>query len=108
MVSYQPPCKLIECVYRYPPAFDPKPFIKTFSPALDQLLFLRKQVSEKTEVLEEDVRKAEREYSSRLEELDGGFEVRGWVAYRYLQPANIRSFRPSVRPSPLWKARSMA
>jgi hypothetical protein len=36
---------------------------------------LRKQVSEKTELLEDDVRTAEREYATRLQELDGGFEV---------------------------------
>ena len=56
--------------------FDPKPFLRTFSPALDQLLQLRGQVAERTKKMETDVRRAEREYGRRLRELDGGFEVR--------------------------------
>lgn len=57
--------------------FDPKPFLQTFSPALDQLLQLRSQVAERTKKMETEVRRAEREYGRRLRELDGGFEVRG-------------------------------
>ena len=55
--------------------FDPKPFLQTFSPALDQLLQLRSQVAERTKKMETEVRRAEREYGRRLRELDGGFEV---------------------------------
>jgi hypothetical protein len=58
-----------------PGPFDPKPFLKTFSPALDQLLALRSQVAERTKKMETEVRRAEREYGRRLRELDGGFEV---------------------------------
>lgn len=55
--------------------FDSKPFLQTFSPALDQLLQLRSQVAERTKKMETEVRRAEREYGRRLRELDGGFEV---------------------------------
>ena len=58
-----------------PGAFDPKPFLSTFSPALDSLLSLRQQVAERTKKMESEVRRAEREYGKRLRELDGGFEV---------------------------------
>lgn len=56
-------------------ALDPKPFLQTFSPALDSLLALRQQVAERTKKMEGEVRRAEREYGKRLRELDGGFEV---------------------------------
>ena len=56
-------------------AFNPTPFLQTFSPALDTLLELRKHVTERTKKMETDVRRAEREYGKRLRELDGGFEV---------------------------------
>lgn len=56
-------------------AFNPTPFIQTFSPALDELLKLRTQVAERTKKMESDVRRAHREYGKRLRELDGGFEV---------------------------------
>jgi hypothetical protein len=58
-----------------PGPFNPKPFLGTFSPALDQLLSLRSQVAERTKKMETEVRRAEREYGRRLRELDGGFEV---------------------------------
>ncbi|EIW65486.1 hypothetical protein TREMEDRAFT_46166, partial [Tremella mesenterica DSM 1558] len=57
--------------------FDPKPFLQTFSPALDSLLGLRAQVAERTKRMETEVRRAEREYGRRLRELDGGFEAIG-------------------------------
>lgn len=58
-------------------AFDPQPFLHTFSPALDSLLSLRAQVAERTKKMETEVRRAEREYGRRLRELDGGFEAIG-------------------------------
>lgn len=58
-----------------PGPFDSKPFLETFSPALDSLLSLRSQVAERTKKMETEVRRAEREYGRRLRELDGGFEV---------------------------------
>ncbi|ORY27739.1 exocyst complex component Sec10-domain-containing protein [Naematelia encephala] len=60
-----------------PGPFDAKPFIQTFSPALDSLLALRAQVADRTKRMESDVRRAEREYGKRLRELDGGFEAIG-------------------------------
>ncbi|KAK4685100.1 exocyst complex component 5, partial [Tremellales sp. Uapishka_1] len=60
-----------------PGPFNPTPFLQTFSPALDSLLNLRKQVAERTKKMEMEVRKAEREYGRRLRELDGGFEAIG-------------------------------
>ena len=68
--------KLIQESKSNPGAFNPKPFLGTFSPALDQLLSLRSQVAERTKKMETEVRRAEREYGRRLRELDGGFEVR--------------------------------
>lgn len=67
--------KLIQESKSNPGPFDPKPFLQTFSPALDQLLHLRSQVAERTKKMETEVRRAEREYGRRLRELDGGFEV---------------------------------
>jgi hypothetical protein len=69
--------KLISESKATPGAFDPKPFLQTFSPALDTLLSLRSQVAERTKKMETDVRRAEREYGRRLRELDGGFEAIG-------------------------------
>ncbi|GMK57608.1 hypothetical protein CspeluHIS016_0404420 [Cutaneotrichosporon spelunceum] len=57
--------------------FDPVPFMQAFSPALDSLLALRSQVSERTKKMEGDVRRANREYGKRLRELDSGFEAVG-------------------------------
>lgn len=65
-----------------PGPFDPKPFLATFSPALDNLLSLRQQVADRTKKMESDVRRAEREYGKRLRELDGGFEVSSGVVNR--------------------------
>jgi hypothetical protein len=72
--------KLITESRSNPGPFDPKPFLQTFSPALDSLLALRQQVAERTKKMESDVRRAEREYGKRLRELDGGFEVRSLSA----------------------------
>ncbi|KGB80239.3 exocyst complex component protein [Cryptococcus deuterogattii R265] len=69
--------KLIAESKANPGPFNPTPFLQTFSPALDTLLELRKQVAERTKKMETDVRRAEREYGKRLRELDGGFEAIG-------------------------------
>ncbi|OCF42358.1 exocyst complex component protein [Kwoniella heveanensis CBS 569] len=69
--------KLISESKADPGPFNPKPFLQTFSPALDSLLALRQQVAERTKKMETDVRRAEREYGRRLRELDGGFEAIG-------------------------------
>ncbi|KAL0240282.1 hypothetical protein I308_106529 [Cryptococcus tetragattii IND107] len=69
--------KLITESKANPGPFNPTPFLQTFSPALDTLLELRKQVAERTKKMETDVRRAEREYGKRLRELDGGFEAIG-------------------------------
>ncbi|OWZ69775.1 hypothetical protein AYX14_04824 [Cryptococcus neoformans] len=69
--------KLIAESKANPGPFNPTPFLQTFSPALDTLLELRKQVTENTKKMETDVRRAEREYGKRLRELDGGFEAIG-------------------------------
>ncbi|WWD22172.1 hypothetical protein CI109_106663 [Kwoniella shandongensis] len=69
--------KLISESKADPGPFNPKPFLQTFSPALDSLLALRSQVAERTKKMETEVRRAEREYGRRLRELDGGFEAIG-------------------------------
>lgn len=69
--------QLISASKATPGAYDPQPFLHTFSPALDSLLSLRAQVAERTKKMETDVRRAEREYGRRLRELDGGFEAIG-------------------------------
>ncbi|WVR04528.1 hypothetical protein IAU60_001532 [Kwoniella sp. DSM 27419] len=69
--------KLISESKADPGPFNPKPFLQTFSPALDSLLALRQQVAERTKKMETEVRRAEREYGRRLRELDGGFETIG-------------------------------
>jgi len=73
--------KLIQESKSNPGPFNPKPFLGTFSPALDQLLSLRSQVAERTKKMETEVRRAEREYGRRLRELDGGFEVCPLLGY---------------------------
>lgn len=55
--------------------FDPLPFLRTFTSSLDSLLTIRAQAQTRTERLEADVRKAEKEYSKRLGELDRGFDA---------------------------------
>ena len=57
------------------PAFDPKPFIKSFEAAVDKLISIRKDVQGKIEQMEKSVRVAEREYSKKMVELTKGFEV---------------------------------
>ncbi|OCH92156.1 exocyst complex component Sec10 [Obba rivulosa] len=57
--------------------FDPKPFIRTFEAAVDQLIAVRKDVQSKTEQMEKVVRTAEREYSKKMAELNRGFEAVG-------------------------------
>ena len=56
-------------------AFDPKPFIRTFEAAVDNLIAIRKDVQAKTEKQEKSVQVTEREYSKKMIELNKGFEV---------------------------------
>ena len=58
-------------------AFDPKPFIRSFEAAVDQLISIRKDVQAKTEQMEKSVRVSEREYSKKMDGLNRGFEVHG-------------------------------
>jgi len=56
-------------------AFDPKPFIRTFESAVDRLIDIRKDLQRRTDALEKSVKPAERDYSKKMTELNGGFEV---------------------------------
>ena len=56
-------------------AIDPSPYNKVFSPALDHLLALQKQVATKTRRLEEEMKIAERDYAGRLRDMHGDFDV---------------------------------
>ena len=58
------------------PAFDPKPFIWTFEAAVDKLINVRKELQKKTENMEQSVRVAEKEFSSKMVQLNSNFEVR--------------------------------
>ncbi|KZS97887.1 exocyst complex component Sec10 [Sistotremastrum niveocremeum HHB9708] len=69
--------QLIANSEREPGPFDPKPFIRTFEGAVDRLLALRKDVQQRTEQLDQAVRVAEREYSKKMRDLDGGFDAVG-------------------------------
>ncbi|QRV72577.1 exocyst complex component Sec10 [Ceratobasidium sp. AG-Ba] len=57
--------------------FDPRPFIRNFEAAVDQLLAIRKDIQKKTEMLEQSVKKAEKEYSEKMVDLNSGFESVG-------------------------------
>ncbi|EJU06294.1 exocyst complex protein [Dacryopinax primogenitus] len=57
--------------------FDPKPFIRTFESSVDRLLSIRRDLQKQTEVMENSVRNAERDYSKRMSELNSGFESVG-------------------------------
>jgi hypothetical protein len=91
-------------------AIDPMPYTKTFSPALDHLLALQKQVAAKTRRLEEEMKIAERDYAGRLRDMHGDFDVRGPVqtAMTYGMLIALHSRRRSDRLLLLWKARSRA
>ena len=56
-------------------AFDPRPFIRTFESAVDRLIEIRKDLQRETDTLEKSVKHAERDYSKKITELNGGFEV---------------------------------
>jgi hypothetical protein len=56
-------------------AFDPKPFIRTFEAAVDNLIAIRKDVQAKIEKQEKSVQVTEREYSKKMVDLNKGFEV---------------------------------
>lgn len=60
------------------PAFDPKPFIRTFEGAVDKLLVLRRGLQKTTDEMETTVKSAERDYSKRMGELNSSFEVSQW------------------------------
>lgn len=64
---------LIDCC---PPAFDPKPHIRTLEHALSQLLPLRKANAARTNELERSVAQAERAYRGDVRGAKAGFEVR--------------------------------
>lgn len=68
---------MTDCIL--PPAFDPKPFIRTFEAAVDKLIAVRKDVQAKTEQMEKLVRTTEREYSKKMADLNRGFEV--WILH---------------------------
>lgn len=74
------PLALYAITYTDCTAFDPKPFIRTFEAAVDQLIAVRKDVQTKTEQMEKSVRVGEREYSKKMAELNRGFEVRSNVS----------------------------
>ncbi|KAI0796881.1 exocyst complex protein [Abortiporus biennis] len=57
--------------------FDPKPFIRTFEAAVDELIAVRKNVQTKTEQMEKSVRVSEREYSKKMAALSKEFESVG-------------------------------
>lgn len=57
------------------PAFDPKPFLRSFEAAVDKLIAVRKDVQAQTERMEKTVRVSEREYSKKMTDLTRGFEV---------------------------------
>ncbi|KDQ08839.1 hypothetical protein BOTBODRAFT_37533 [Botryobasidium botryosum FD-172 SS1] len=67
--------KLIVQSKEDPGPFDPKPFIRTFESAVDELLALRKDLQQKSEVLEQSVKAAEKDYSKKLVDLNAGFET---------------------------------
>ncbi|EJD53474.1 exocyst complex component Sec10 [Auricularia subglabra TFB-10046 SS5] len=54
--------------------FDPKPFIRTFELAVDRLIAVRKDLQKQSETAETSVRSAERDYTKRMGEINGGFD----------------------------------
>ncbi|KAG8682995.1 Exocyst complex component 5, partial [Ceratobasidium sp. 394] len=60
-----------------PGPFDPRPFIRNFEAAVDKLLVIRKDIQKKTEMLEQSVKNAEKDYSEKMVELNSGFEAVG-------------------------------
>ena len=56
-------------------AFDPKPFISTFEATVDKLINVRKELLKKTENMEKSMRSAEKEFSSKMVQLNSNFEV---------------------------------
>ena len=62
------------------PAFDPIPFIWTFETAVDKLINVRKELQKKTENMEQSVRYAEKEFSSKMVQLNSNFEVCYWIS----------------------------
>ncbi|KAG8741295.1 Exocyst complex component 5, partial [Ceratobasidium sp. 428] len=60
-----------------PGPFDPRPFIRNFEAAVDKLLVIRKDIQKKTEMLEQSVKNAEKDYSDKMVNLNSGFEAVG-------------------------------
>ncbi|KAG9097375.1 Exocyst complex component 5 [Ceratobasidium sp. 370] len=60
-----------------PGPFDPRPFIRNFEAAVDKLLVIRKDIQKKTEMLEQSVKNAEKDYSEKMVDLNTGFEAVG-------------------------------
>ncbi|KAG8747424.1 Exocyst complex component 5 [Ceratobasidium sp. 414] len=60
-----------------PGPFDPRPFIRNFEAAVDKLLVIRKDIQKKTEMLEQSVKGAEKDYSEKMVDLNSGFEAVG-------------------------------
>lgn len=56
-------------------AYDPKPFIRTFELAVDRLIAVRKELQKQTEAAETSVHSAERDYSKRMGDINGGFDT---------------------------------
>lgn len=57
-------------------AFNPSRFISTFESTVGELLALRKDIQRKTEAMEQSTKLAEQQYSRKMTELNGGFDVR--------------------------------
>jgi hypothetical protein len=84
------------------PAFDPKPFIRSFEEAVDRLISVRKEIQTKTEQMEKSVRVSEREYSKKMTELTKGFEVSRHVVVSGIS-SSYQSTRLSEIRSQAWK-----
>jgi len=63
------------CQLFFTTAFDPKPFIRTFESAVGELINLRQDLQKKTEAAGQSAKKAEKEYTNKLTELNSGFDV---------------------------------
>lgn len=87
------------------PAFDPKPFIRTFEAAVDKLIAVRKDVQAKTEQMEKSVRVAERDYSKKMVELNRGFEVNTSAPYVRTRKLTHPDARQLASRSPAWRRR---
>lgn len=69
--------KLVQRSKADPGPFQPKPFIRTFESALDELIKIRSQVTEQTQQLSSSVHVAESAYTKKLDELSKNFTAVG-------------------------------